>query len=140
MRRIAAVLLGLLAAPSALAGGEACILTGTHTILGGKKPPIITLRLDCGTSPSDAERRHVDMVGNSQNIADGVRYMVGEGFDIASGSTMNSYTGNSIVSTYTFVKPRIVASGAPELPPMPAMEDESLDGPIDGGDPAGAEF
>ena len=56
MRRIAAVLLGLLAAPSALAGGEACILTGTHTIMGGKKPPIITLRLDCGTSPSDAER------------------------------------------------------------------------------------
>ena len=75
------------------------------------------------------------MVGNSQNIADGVRYMVGEGFDIASGSTMTSYTGNSIVSTYTFVKPRAVAAAPYELPPMPAMEDESLDA-----DPAGAEF
>lgn len=125
MRRTAAALIGLLVAPAALAGpGEACILTATHTFQSPKKPPIIILKLDCGTKPTDAEQRHADMINNQTNIADGVRYMIGEGYELEAGTVMNSYTGNAIISTYVFAKELEVA---PAFKPMETDEFDDLE-------------
>ncbi len=140
-RLLAAVLLGSLAAPAALACGssaeveQVCVLTATETITNPKKPNEFTMRLDCGSEPGDMGTTMAKVMG-MENTSDAVMAVMGEGFRVASSTTMNAYDGNSIVTTYTMVKMAAASAPAMASGPAPAatapsedLEDlEDLDG------------
>lgn len=139
-RLLATVLLGSLAAPAALACGssaeveQVCVLTATETITNPKKPNEFTMRLDCGSEPGDMGTTIAKVIG-MENTSDAVKAVMGEGFRVASSTTLNAFDGNAIITNFTMVKmgmsaPAMAAGPAPAATaPSEDLEDlEDLDG------------
>jgi hypothetical protein len=146
MHRFAfAVAVATLASPVAFAqdsAGDVCILTATETIQAPKKPRLFTVRLDCGSEPTEDQRVSAALVAGKSNIADGLQLMVGKGYTLAGASTINSFTGNAILSYFTFVR----GAGAAITPiaeegddlddaPTPAVEEFPPTTPTDSATP-----
>lgn len=107
-------------AAAAEPAAEACVLTTAETNVGPRKPRVITLKLDCGSEPSTEQEALIAAVNSKANVADGLRDLLGLGYSIASSTSMNSYTGNAIISIYTLVR-------LPQAAPAPTeSEDEGL--------------
>ncbi|HMV68041.1 MAG TPA: hypothetical protein PKA64_14435 [Myxococcota bacterium] len=109
-------------AAAAEPAAEACILTTAETNVGPRKPRVITLKLDCGTEPSADQQALVAAVNSKPNVADGLKDLLGAGYSIATSSSMNSFTGNAILSIYTLVKVPQAAAMAAE-----PEEDDDID-------------
>jgi len=106
-RFVIAVVLATLASPVALAQeakADACILTATETIKAPKKPREFTLRLDCGSEPTTDQQTAAAVVASKANVADGLQFALGLGYEIEGASTINSFTGNAIYTYYTLVR------------------------------------
>jgi hypothetical protein len=110
-------------AAAAEPAAEACILTTAETNVGPKKPRVITLKLDCGSEPSADQQALIAAVNSKPNVVDGLKDLLGLGYTLVGASSMNSYTGNAILSIYTLVK--VPPPG--EVMTTPA-EDTTLDG------------
>ncbi len=115
LRSLQAGMIAALLAPAnlALAAPKACILTATETLTSPRKPNIFTMKLDCGTSPEGEQDTAVAMVNNQQNTVDALGFVLGLGYEVEAATTMVSYTGNAVISTFTLVKP-----DSPEATPI----------------------
>ncbi len=127
-RFVIAVVLATLASPVALAQdakADACILTATETIKAPKKPREFTLRLDCGSEPTTDQQTAAAVVASKANIADGLQFALGLGYEIEGASTINSFTGNAIYTYYTLVRGAGFVAGAakPATDELDELED-----------------
>lgn len=139
MSRILALpLVCTLLAPAAFAddGEESrgvCILEATETITSPKKPNLHTMKLNCGSSPSEMQTYTINTVKGMENEVDAVQAVLALDYDIASSTTRNEYTGNSIITTYVFVEapaepePLMVEGPAPEPTSPEGEESDELD-------------
>jgi hypothetical protein len=127
-RPVVAGLMASLLAPVAMAkeGPDVCILQATETLTSPKKPNIFTMRLDCGEEPTVEQETAVAMISAKENTADSVSYMLGAGFDLSSSTTMVSYTGNAVITTFVFAKSPVantINGYTPIMAPPAGMDD-----------------
>lgn len=133
----AAVLTGALLGTQAFAqedsseSPEVCVLTATETITAPKKPNIFTMSLDCGSEPSRTQATAIVDIVQMDNAVDALQRLYGVGFELEGSTTMVSYTGNAIISTYVMVsepeeEPKTVYM------PMPADDAEMGEGEGEG--------
>lgn len=120
------VLVGLLASlvlPSAAMakGPEVCILQATETITSPRKPNLFTMKMDCGSDPTHEQQTALSLVSTSDNTPDVLSHLLGLGYSVASATTMVSYTGNSVISTYTLAKAPMMEAGMPGTMANPSM-------------------
>lgn len=102
------------AAVAAEPKGDACILTATEAITAPKKPALTVLKLDCGTTPTVDQQKAAAAIAAKANIADGLQYLVGAGYDLKGSTTLIHYSGRSVISLFTFVKGAGVAAAVTE--------------------------